>query len=203
MCTTTETEEIMAVKQILLSPPPATAAEEAEIELAKCECCGLMEECTAAYIARVRERFCGRWICGLCGEAVNDESCRSEKDIGIEEAVEKHTKFCQQFKACECCGLIEECTAAYIARVRERFGGRFICGLCGEAVKYERCRSKKDIGIEEAVEKHMKFCQQFKSSVPTVNLISAVKDLLRRSIDSPRKMKQSSLSTSLSLSKEV
>lgn len=48
-----------------------------EVQFAKCECCGLTEECTEAYIARVRERNQGRWICGLCAEAVKDEMVRS------------------------------------------------------------------------------------------------------------------------------
>ncbi|EEF46158.1 uncharacterized protein LOC8258603 [Ricinus communis] len=92
---------------------------------------------------------------------------------------------------CECCGFTEECTASYIARVRERCGGRWICGLCEEAVKDESYRLSKAISVSEALELHMKFCQQFKSSIPPINptgkLISAVKLLIRRSLDSPRK----------------
>ncbi|KAL5783545.1 hypothetical protein ACOSP7_008574 [Xanthoceras sorbifolium] len=98
---------------------------------------------------------------------------------------------------CECCGLMEECTPGYIGRVRERFQGLWICGLCGEAVKDETRRSKSNrediamITTDEALSRHMKFCQQFKSSSPpthpTEDLISAMKHLLRRSLDSPRR----------------
>ncbi|KAF8032609.1 hypothetical protein BT93_D1507 [Corymbia citriodora subsp. variegata] len=92
---------------------------------------------------------------------------------------------------CDCCGLPEECTLEYIGRVRERFGGRWICGLCAEAVKDEAVRSEGGIDGEEALGRHMKFCEQFRSSSPPANptedLISAVKQLLRRTLDSPRK----------------
>jgi len=85
--------------------------------------------------------------------------------------------------ACECCGLTEECTPAYIARVRERFCGRWICGLCGEAVKDERCRSDRLIGMEEALQAHMAFCMQFRAN-PAVRLVGAMRQLLRKSLDS-------------------
>ncbi|KAK4274530.1 hypothetical protein QN277_017735 [Acacia crassicarpa] len=94
---------------------------------------------------------------------------------------------------CCCCGLMEECTPAYISRVRERYQGGWICGLCAEAVKDESLRSEMDITTEEALRRHMKFCQQFRSSSPpnnpTEDLILAMKQLLLRSLDSPRKEK--------------
>ncbi|MBA0731905.1 hypothetical protein Gogos_016026, partial [Gossypium gossypioides] len=64
------------------------------VKLAECDCCGLTEECTQAYIASVREKFEGRWLCGLCSEAVNDETVRSEEDITTNEAMDRHMKFC-------------------------------------------------------------------------------------------------------------
>lgn len=95
---------------------------------------------------------------------------------------------------CFCCGLMEECTQAYIARVQERYDGRWICGLCAEAVKEERLRSERDMMIttdEEALKRHMKFCQQFRSSTPpnnpTEDFILAMKQILFRTLDSPRK----------------
>ncbi|XP_057799913.1 uncharacterized protein LOC131015524 [Salvia miltiorrhiza] len=91
---------------------------------------------------------------------------------------------------CDCCGLTEECTEAYIKRVRDRYSGRWICGLCAEAVKDEMVRSEKRIGSEEAVNRHMSFCRNFKAlgppKKPTEELIAAVKQLLLRSLDSPR-----------------
>nr|XP_012570741.1 uncharacterized protein LOC101488315 [Cicer arietinum] len=91
---------------------------------------------------------------------------------------------------CSCCGLVEECTHAYIACVRERFGGRWICGLCAEAVKEERVRSESEkiITMDEALRRHTKFCQQFNSSAPhNKDFILAVKQILFRTLDSPRK----------------
>ncbi|KAK6782256.1 hypothetical protein RDI58_020052 [Solanum bulbocastanum] len=97
-----------------------------------------------------------------------------------------------QFVKCECCGLTEECTEAYIARVRERNEGRWICGLCAEAVKDEMVRSSSErrIGRDEALNRHMTFYKKFRAKSlppnPTGELISAVKQLLLRSLDSPR-----------------
>lgn len=70
-----------------------------EVELAKCECCGLKEECTPAYITRVRDRFYGKWVCGLCAEAVKDELCRAESGNGMEDALKAHMQFCSKFNA--------------------------------------------------------------------------------------------------------
>ncbi|ERN11308.1 hypothetical protein AMTRI_Chr04g179910 [Amborella trichopoda] len=90
-----------------------------------------------------------------------------------------------EFAGCDCCGLKEECTPAYIAMVRERFNGRWICGLCSEAVKDEVFRSNRLMGTEEAIAAHMSFCKKFSSSSPinsTEHLIEAMKQLLRRSL---------------------
>nr|XP_043611398.1 uncharacterized protein LOC122583027 [Erigeron canadensis] len=66
-----------------------------EVEDAKCECCGMSEECTPEYIARVRDKFLGKLICGLCSEAVKEEM---EKSGGkIEEALSEHTSVCVRF----------------------------------------------------------------------------------------------------------
>lgn len=63
------------------------------VEFAKCECCGWTEECTVEYMAGVKASHHGRWICGLCAEAVKDEIFRSDKLITIEEALDRHTTF--------------------------------------------------------------------------------------------------------------
>ncbi|KAK1411766.1 hypothetical protein QVD17_32484 [Tagetes erecta] len=66
-----------------------------EVEDAKCECCGMSEECTPEYIARVREKFLGKLICGLCSEAVKEEM---EKSGGkIEDALNEHMRVCVRF----------------------------------------------------------------------------------------------------------
>ncbi|KAH7547068.1 uncharacterized protein LOC107435416 [Ziziphus jujuba] len=98
-----------------------------------------------------------------------------------------------QFAECECCGLTEECTPAYIERVRERYMDHWICGLCAEAINDEIIRSERLISTEEAMTKHMNFCKTFKTSSPppnpTVHLISAMRQILRRSLDSPRALR--------------
>lgn len=75
------------------SPPPV------KVETAKCDSCGFTEDCTVAYILRIRERFHGRWICGLCIEAVKDEVLRSETLISTEEALDRHISFCRKFRS--------------------------------------------------------------------------------------------------------
>ncbi|KAJ0667525.1 hypothetical protein HanPI659440_Chr17g0678761 [Helianthus annuus] len=49
-----------------------------ELVLAKCDWCELTEECTPGYIKKIRARYNGNWMCGLCEEAVKDEMVRSE-----------------------------------------------------------------------------------------------------------------------------
>ncbi|XP_010937326.1 uncharacterized protein [Elaeis guineensis] len=93
--------------------------------------------------------------------------------------------------ACECCGLTEECTPGYIARVRERYAGRWVCGLCGEAVEDEIGRSGRRITTEEAMTRQVSFCRNFRAAAaspvdPAEHFIAAVRHLLRRSLDSPR-----------------
>ncbi|KAG0484628.1 hypothetical protein HPP92_008707 [Vanilla planifolia] len=66
-----------------------------EVENANCECCGMSEECTPEYIRRVRARFCGRWICGLCSEAVKEEM--QKKEGKEEEALHAHMALCSRF----------------------------------------------------------------------------------------------------------
>ncbi|CAL5337651.1 hypothetical protein ACSBR2_013334 [Camellia fascicularis] len=68
-----------------------------EIELAKCECCGLKEDCTQDYINEVKSKFDGKWLCGLCSEAVRDEVHRGKSEM--EEAVKAHMSFCRKYKS--------------------------------------------------------------------------------------------------------
>ncbi|KAE9467874.1 hypothetical protein C3L33_00235, partial [Rhododendron williamsianum] len=73
----------------------STLPEISEVEDAKCECCGMIEECTPEYIDRVRGKFFGKWICGLCAEAVKEEV---EKNGGKrEEALVTHMSACVRF----------------------------------------------------------------------------------------------------------
>lgn len=69
-----------------------------------------------------------------------------------------------------------------------RYNGRWICGLCIEAVKYEVLRSEMLITTEEALNRHVNFCREFRlsSSGKTEDPISAIGRILRRSLVSPR-----------------
>ncbi|MCL7029158.1 hypothetical protein MKW94_026981 [Papaver nudicaule] len=104
-----ETESHESTTTTIKSPPPpppppqAVAPQnEVQLELVKCDCCGLTEECTLTYISKVKERHQGKWICGLCAEAVKDEISRSssssDETISIEEALKLHMNFCKKFR---------------------------------------------------------------------------------------------------------
>ncbi|KAF7067635.1 hypothetical protein CFC21_073498 [Triticum aestivum] len=84
--------------------------------------------------------------------------------------------------SCECCGLGEECTGEYIVRVRAYFGGRWLCGLCSESVKYEAGRSKRAaaMGVEEAVRAHMAFCRMLRRGGPAERVAEGICQMLRR-----------------------
>ncbi|KAF8679307.1 hypothetical protein HU200_046090 [Digitaria exilis] len=91
--------------------------------------------------------------------------------------------------ACECCGFTEECTAPYIAGVRARYGGRWICGLCGDAVGEELGRASPPISPAEALDRHACVCRRG-SAPPSPagspdDLIAALRLLLRRRLGSP------------------
>ncbi|KAM0906904.1 hypothetical protein ACQ4PT_016496 [Festuca glaucescens] len=94
--------------------------------------------------------------------------------------------------ACECCGFTEECTAPYIAGVRARYGGRWICGLCGDVVAEEIGRaSPAPLSPAEALDRHARVCGQgrLRASAPPSpaddELIAALRLLLRRRLGSP------------------
>lgn len=96
-----------------------------------------------------------------------------------------------EYVKCDCCGLTEECTLAYIQRIRQRYQGKWICGLCAEAVKYEM-RIMNTEEEYEALCQHMSLCNKFRLSSPPTNpavhLISALRNILRRTFDShPRR----------------
>lgn len=93
---------------------------------------------------------------------------------------------------CECCGLKEDCTQDYITEVKAKFDGKWLCGLCSEAVRDEVNRGKKSFGVEEAVRAHMSFCRKYKSN-PAVQVADGMRQMLRR-----RSVDVSSLSSSSS-----
>ncbi|XVF35426.1 hypothetical protein REPUB_Repub18cG0144700 [Reevesia pubescens] len=78
-----------AIDQATMLPPIS------EVEDAKCECCGMSEECTPEYISQIRDKFSGKLVCGLCAEAINEEM---EKNGGKrEEALNEHMSACVRF----------------------------------------------------------------------------------------------------------
>jgi hypothetical protein len=72
------------------------AITEQVVEDARCECCGMQEECTPEYVRRVRERYCGRWVCGMCAAAVTGEA-DSRHGGRTEEALAAHMAVCGRF----------------------------------------------------------------------------------------------------------
>ncbi|XAR50677.1 hypothetical protein NMG60_11005070 [Bertholletia excelsa] len=80
----------LAKESLDLKLPPIS-----EVLDAKCECCGMSEECTPEYIEKVREKFLGKWVCGLCAEAVKEEV--EKKGGKMEEALNTHMSACVRF----------------------------------------------------------------------------------------------------------
>ncbi|KAL5222917.1 hypothetical protein ABZP36_027630 [Zizania latifolia] len=84
------------------APPGGVAAEQQqqqdEARSVRCECCGMAEDCTPTYIHRVRERFVGRWVCGICTEAVS-ELRRRDPALTVREAVASHAALCAEFNS--------------------------------------------------------------------------------------------------------
>nr|CAB3471845.1 unnamed protein product [Digitaria exilis] len=71
----------------------------AAVETVRCACCGVGEECTAAYIRGVRASFCGDWLCGLCVEAVKERARRDPAAGGVAAALGAHEAECRDFNA--------------------------------------------------------------------------------------------------------
>ncbi|KAJ3702266.1 hypothetical protein LUZ61_005971 [Rhynchospora tenuis] len=77
-------------------PNEKSTSESSQIELIKCDCCGMSEECTLAFISGVRKIFCGKWVCGICSEAVK-EIVKRQPNMIMEEALESHISVCFNF----------------------------------------------------------------------------------------------------------
>lgn len=93
-----EQEEVaqpLDVKKMVAQQPHV---QQLEVMVA-CECCGISEECTLGYIERVKGLYSGRWICGLCAAAVQEERHRLGRGSPMEEAVRAHMNLCSQFSA--------------------------------------------------------------------------------------------------------
>lgn len=90
--------EVSAYMDMRVPPHSSSWNDVSKVE---CECCGLFEDCTGAYVRRVRDRFCGRWVCGLCSEAVKEELVRrglqAARHAVREEALRAHMEVCRRF----------------------------------------------------------------------------------------------------------
>ncbi|KAL3626297.1 hypothetical protein CASFOL_029846 [Castilleja foliolosa] len=94
---------------------------------------------------------------------------------------------------CECCGLKEDCTQEYINEVKSKFEGKWLCGLCSEAVRDEVNRGKRQFGVDEAIKAHMSFCRKHKSNNPAIRVADGMMQMLRRrSGDTPSSSSSSS-----------
>ncbi|XVF89158.1 hypothetical protein PTKIN_Ptkin19aG0107800 [Pterospermum kingtungense] len=83
----------------LLEPCSSTVDDDDDqVKQAECECCGLKEDCTTDYIIRVKGCHCGKWVCGLCSEAVK-ERLNKAPNTAMLEAVSFHREFCQKFNS--------------------------------------------------------------------------------------------------------
>ncbi|KAG2316635.1 hypothetical protein Bca4012_067492 [Brassica carinata] len=103
--------QISIDKTLTKEPTPAATATTttllslsaiSEVEDAKCESCGMSEECTPEYINSVRSKFSGKLICGLCAEAVEQEMEKMNNSELVmekrrEEAVHAHMSACSRF----------------------------------------------------------------------------------------------------------
>ncbi|CAN4091806.1 unnamed protein product [Withania somnifera] len=85
---------------------------------------------------------------------------------------------------CECCGLKEDCTQDYINEVKANFDGKWLCGLCSEAVRYEvdkgKNNSKQFLVMEEAMKAHMSFCRKYINSNPAICVANGIRQMLKR-----------------------
>lgn len=70
-----------------------------EVEQAECQCCGLKEDCTSVYITEVEECYCGKWVCGLCSEAVKERVGSCPSTVAMQDALNSHRDFCQEYNA--------------------------------------------------------------------------------------------------------
>lgn len=75
---------------------PEETNKSSDVERVNCECCGMAEDCTPTYISRVRDNFYGKWLCGLCIEAVQEKK-RKYHMFNNEQALEAHMTICKQF----------------------------------------------------------------------------------------------------------
>ncbi|KAE8710459.1 hypothetical protein F3Y22_tig00110321pilonHSYRG00211 [Hibiscus syriacus] len=127
---------------------------------------------------RVYSRYVGR--CSVCNQPLSVEFDTLPTGNGIlgSGILEKQT-----IPLLTQCFHLRSARRLTLRACLKMFEGHWLCGLCSEAVKYETMRSAPEnvITANEALVRHMKFCEQFKSSSPPENpagnLITAMKRL--------------------------
>ncbi|KAL1806524.1 hypothetical protein DCAR_0832324 [Daucus carota subsp. sativus] len=116
-----------------------------EIELVKCECCGLKEDCTQDYINEVKSKFEGKWLCGLCSEAVRDELSRgNSKAFDVEDAMKAHMSFCGRYKSNPAIRVADG------MRQMLRRRSDMSSGSSGSSKKYSRSSSTSQVGDDSS-----------------------------------------------------
>ncbi|KAL5074100.1 hypothetical protein RYX36_013084, partial [Vicia faba] len=86
---------------------------------------------------------------------------------------------------CHCCGLKEEYTRIYMREVEEKYYGKWLCGLCCEAVK-ERVRRSNEVTMQDGLNSHREFCQEYNATTrinPKLSLTLSMKEIAKRSLE--------------------
>ncbi|CAN8252463.1 unnamed protein product [Cochlearia groenlandica] len=138
----------------------------AAVESVTCHTCGFSEECTLAYIHRVKERHKGHWLCGLCSEAVKDEVIRSHTIISVDEALRRHTTFFHRFRSWS--PDEEEDPISVIGRILRRS----LDGSCDRRVMTERTRSSGALPGIDGVESRRSTLLRSGSCFPSLSLLN-------------------------------
>ncbi|XP_072957917.1 uncharacterized protein [Typha angustifolia] len=116
-----------------------------EIASVNCECCGLREDCTQDYISSVKANFEGKWLCGLCSEAVRDEISRGGRRChGVEESMKAHMSFCRKIKSNPAIRVAD----GMRQMLRRRSGDMAKPALATAAKKFGRSISTSQVGDE-------------------------------------------------------
>jgi hypothetical protein len=70
-----------------------------EVEKAKVRVLRIHGGAHAGVFAAVRAEYLGRWVWGLCTEAVGDEICREDGTLTTAEALDRHVAFARAPRA--------------------------------------------------------------------------------------------------------
>ncbi|XAR70841.1 hypothetical protein NMG60_11027868 [Bertholletia excelsa] len=128
-------------------------------------------------------------------KVISDVSIEVDKISKGVEAISVNTDHEVEQAECECCGLREDCTRDYIIKVKDSYSGKWVCGLCSEAVKEKLLRAPRT-DMEEALTTHKSFCQEFNTTTrlnPKLSLTCAMRNIAKRSCE-----KRNSTSSSMS-----